>query len=179
MSTSPNLRLPYLDANQNQKTVTHNAALRMLDALVNLRVASSALSTPPAAPNDGQCWIVAPGGTGAWLGRDLNVAAWQDGAWSFYAPNPGTIAYVDAIQGALLWNGTAWVSLLGAIASLALSTLGIGTAAASTIVPADSNSIVFDRTTAQVLNVVYGTASVATKGLFFPNGVNGNINTSG
>ena len=57
--------------------------------------------------------------------------------------------------------------------------VGIGTAAASTIVPADSNSIAFDRTTAQVLNVVYGTASVATKGLFFPNGMNGNINTSG
>ncbi len=127
MSTSPNLRLPYLDANQNQKTVTHNAALRMLDALVNLRVASSALSAPPAAPNDGQCWIVAPGGAGAWLGKDLNVAAWQDGAWSFYAPNPGTIAYVDALQAALLWNGTAWVPLLGAVASLAA--LGVGTAA--------------------------------------------------
>ncbi len=129
MSTSPNLRLPYLDANQNQKTVTHNAALRMLDALVNLRAASASLAAPPAGPNDGQCWIVASGGTGAWAGKDLNIAAWQDGAWSFYAPNPGAIAYVDTLGGALLWNGTAWVSLLGAITSLALNTLGIGTAA--------------------------------------------------
>ena len=115
MSASPNLRLPYLDANQNQKTVTHNAALRMLDALVNLHVASTALSAPPAAPNDGQCWIVASGGTGAWLGKDLDVAAWQDGAWSFYAPNPGFVAYVDALGAALMWTGTAWTSLLGAI----------------------------------------------------------------
>ena len=129
MSASPNLRLPYLDANQNQKTVTHNAALRMLDALVNLHVASTVLSAPPAAPNDGQCWIVASGGTGAWLGKDLNVAAWQDGAWSFYAPNPGYVAYVDALGGALMWNGTAWVSLLGAVTALALAALGIGTAA--------------------------------------------------
>ena len=129
MSTSPNLRLPYLDANQNQKTVTHNAALRMLDALVNLHVASAALPAPPAAPGDWQCWIVASGGTGAWLGKDLNVAAWQDGAWSFYAPNPGFVAYVDALGGALMWNGTAWASLLGAVTSLALSTLGVGTAA--------------------------------------------------
>ena len=132
MSASPNLRLPYLDANQNQKTVTHNAALRMLDALVNLHVASTALSAPPAAPNDGQCWIVASGGTGAWLGKDLNVAAWQDGAWSFYAPNPGTVAYVDALGGALMWNGTAWVSLLGAITTLGLAALGIGTGADAT-----------------------------------------------
>ena len=55
MSTSPNLRLPYLDANQNQKTVTHNAALRMLDALVNLHVASAALAAPPAAPPASRC----------------------------------------------------------------------------------------------------------------------------
>ncbi len=129
MSTSPNLQLPYLDANQNQKTVTHNAALRMLDALVNLHVASTVLQAPPAAPNDGQCWIVASGGTGAWLGRDLNVAAWQDGAWTFYPPNLGFVAYVDAQQAALMWNGSAWVPLLGGITQLALTALGLGTPA--------------------------------------------------
>ena len=47
------------------------------------------------------------------------------------------------------------------------------------IVDANSNSIAYDRTTAQVLNIVYGTPSVATSGLFFPHGVNGSINTSG
>ncbi len=129
MSTSPNLQLPYLDANQNQKTVTHNAALRMLDALVNLHVVSTALQAPPTAPNDGQCWVVASGGTGAWLGKDLNIAAWQDGAWTFYPPNPGFVAYVDTLQAALMWNGSAWVPLLGAITQLALASLGLGTPA--------------------------------------------------
>jgi hypothetical protein len=128
MSASPNLKLPYIDANQNQKSVTHNAALTILDALVNLQVQSNALTAPPASLLDGQCWIVASGGSGAWLGKDLNVAAWQDGAWNFYAPNRGFIAYVDAINGALMWNGTAWVSLLGAISQLSLNELGLGTA---------------------------------------------------
>lgn len=41
-------------------------------------------------------------------------------------------------------------------------------------VPTDSNSLVFRRTPAQVLNVVYGNTT-ATPGLFFPNGMNGNI----
>ena len=46
----------------------------------------------------------------------------------------------------------------------------------SNIVPTDSNSIAFDRTTGQVLNVVFGTPGMGvTKGLFFPNGINGNI----
>ncbi len=84
MSASPNLRLPYIDANQNQKTVTHNAALTILDAIVNCQVQSNALTAPPASPTDGQCWIVASGATGAWAGKDLNIAAWQDGVWNFY-----------------------------------------------------------------------------------------------
>lgn len=41
-------------------------------------------------------------------------------------------------------------------------------------VPTDVNSLVFRRTPTQVLNVVYGNTS-ATPGLFFPNGLNGNI----
>lgn len=42
------------------------------------------------------------------------------------------------------------------------------------IVPNDINALAFRRSTSQVLNIVYGNTT-ATPGLFFPNGLNGNI----
>lgn len=51
---------------------------------------------------------------------------------------------------------------------------------ASTIVAADSNSIAYDRSTDQVLHIVYlsATAGVVSSGGFFPNGMNGTIKAS-
>jgi hypothetical protein len=49
---------------------------------------------------------------------------------------------------------------------------------ASNIVPTDANGLVFSRTAGQVLNIVFLTAMAAQQGGFFPNGVNGPINTS-
>jgi len=47
------------------------------------------------------------------------------------------------------------------------------------IVPADANGIAFSRSGAQVLNILYLTPSAATAGGLCPQGVNGEINSSG
>ncbi|MDI5976494.1 ferritin-like domain-containing protein [Amycolatopsis magusensis] len=46
------------------------------------------------------------------------------------------------------------------------------------IVPTDANGITFSRSPGQVLNIVYLTSKAATAGGFFPQGVNGEVNTS-
>ncbi len=125
MADTPNLVLPYLAANQSQKHVTVNEALRRLDALVQVSVQSAVLATPPASPTEGQRWIVAASPTGTWSGHAAHLAAWQDGAWAFYVPLDGWIAF-DANTDTLLWFNTgtgSWVSLFIAIFSDAAFTL--------------------------------------------------------
>ncbi|HVV63278.1 MAG TPA: DUF2793 domain-containing protein [Pseudolabrys sp.] len=133
MTDTTNLGLPNIEAAQAQKHVTHNDALRMLDALVQLAVADRDLSTPPASPAEGGRWIVKATGTDAWIGHDNAIAAWQDGAWQFYAPQTGWRVYV-ADEGVLLaWNGTAWGDVSTVPSEMQdLSLLGVGATADTT-----------------------------------------------
>ena len=65
MDTTPNLALPYILASQAQKHVTHNEAIRALDALVQISVKDRDLAAPPGAPAEGDRYIVAAAATGA------------------------------------------------------------------------------------------------------------------
>ena len=105
---SANLSLPYLLPAQAQKHVTHNEALQLLDALVQLAVADRNLATPPASPVDGLRHIVPAGATGAWTGWDGSVAQWT-GAWQRLEPQPGWLAFVVDEGLAVVWTGSAWV----------------------------------------------------------------------
>ena len=112
MSTSetPNLILPYLQAAQAQKHVTHNEAIRALDAIVQLSVLDRNLSSPPLSPADGQRYIVDSAATGSWMGQTNKVAAFQDGAWSFYAPREGWSAWIADEDIDVVFNGTSWIA---------------------------------------------------------------------
>ncbi|MBA3911879.1 MAG: hypothetical protein C0524_18870, partial [Rhodobacter sp.] len=106
--TSTHLGLPYLLAAQAQKHVTHNEALRLLDAMVQLSVLDRTRTTPPASPADGDRHLVASGATGIWAGWDLNVAFWVDGVWLRLVPRQGWLVWIAAEQAFQVWNGSAW-----------------------------------------------------------------------
>lgn len=104
---TPNLALPYIEAAQAQKHVTHNDALSLLDALVQLAALDRDLTAPPSSPSNGQRYIIAASPSGAWSGHAGHVAAWQDGAWLFTTPRTGFLAYVVDEAAFVLWNGSA------------------------------------------------------------------------
>ena len=108
--TSPNLSLPYIMAAQAQKHVTHNEAVRALDALLQIAVVDRDLASPPTSPIDGARFIVAATSTGAWAGHTGKIAAFQDNAWAFYAPREGWLAWVSDENVLVCWDGAAWLT---------------------------------------------------------------------
>lgn len=110
MSTTPNLTLPYIEAAQAQKHVTHNEAIRALDCLVQLSVLDRTFAAPPGSPVEGARYIVAASPTGAWSGQAGKIAAFQDGTWAFYPASEGGLAWVAAEDILIAWSGSAWIS---------------------------------------------------------------------
>lgn len=108
------LLLPYILASQAQKHVTHNEALRLLDALVQLSVLDRGRTTPPLAPADGDRHIVASGASGLWAGWDLDIALWTDGVWMRLVPRPGWLAWVADEAAFVAWTGSSWDPVGGA-----------------------------------------------------------------
>jgi len=131
---------------------------------------------------------------GAFIFEDVGVTAYHGAASlisdkSILAAAAGIYAteayHAGTIRTLIAQLGDPYVSIANQIEGLraAASSAPTGgaadetTLAANAIVAADSNSIAFDRTTDQVLHIVYGTANGAgvKSGGFFPNGLNGNI----
>ncbi|MGL4324973.1 MAG: DUF2793 domain-containing protein [Beijerinckiaceae bacterium] len=108
MPSSTLIQLPLLAAAQAQKHVTHNEAIALLDALVHLSVLTRAATAPPAAPADGDRYIIPASATGPWSGQTGAIAARIDGAWVFVTPRTGWRAWIEDENALAIFNGTGW-----------------------------------------------------------------------
>ena len=127
---TPNLALPYILPGQAQKHVTHNEALRLLDAMVQLSVLDRTRTAPPASPTEGDRHLVAAGAIGAWDGWDGSIAFRVDGAWIRLIPRPGWQTWVEAESTPLIRTDSAWLTLgaaMGLITQSASVTVARGT----------------------------------------------------
>jgi hypothetical protein len=178
MSETIHLKLPYLDAAQAQKHVTHNEALRRLDALAQLAVLDATLAEPPETPAEGDRYIVAADATGDWADEDGVVAHFVDGAWAFAMPAEGWVAF-DVGAGALLvrhedsWQAIG--SFLGAVDRLGVN----ATADATNRLAVRSPSVLFsgieaaDAGTGDIRFTVNKEADADTATLLFQSGLSG------
>ncbi|WP_168202916.1 MULTISPECIES: DUF2793 domain-containing protein [unclassified Tardiphaga] len=111
MTDTPNLGLPFIEGGQAQKHVTHNEALRILDAAIQIAVLDMIRSTPPVSPAEGQRHVVAAAAGGAWAGQGHAIASFQDGAWAFLAPKRGWCVWSVADAVMMVFDGAIWRDL--------------------------------------------------------------------
>jgi len=97
MADTPRLGMPEISESQNSKYITHNEALRILDAMVQPVIIDKDLSAPPGSPSDGDIYIVGTtdSGSGDWNGHDDDIAYYKVSSWVFITPQNGFRVFVD------------------------------------------------------------------------------------
>lgn len=104
--------LPELIVGQGSKELTHNEALRILEALTVGGVVDRDLTTPPVSPAAGSVYIPRATATGAWTGKENQIAHFYNGSWRFYQPQTGWHVWIIDEGIFASFAGGAWSSML-------------------------------------------------------------------
>lgn len=131
--TSHRLTLPYLQSAQAQKHVTHNEALRLLDALVQTTVQGVNVQDPPATMTSGDIYAVGATPLGDWSGNPFTLAVRQQSGWDHIEARIGWRIWDLETDAAYVFDGSAWRVEGAALDQLDnLTGVGIGTSADAT-----------------------------------------------
>lgn len=132
MEQTNHLKLPYILPSQAQKHVTHNEALRMLDAIVQLAVIARDYTHPDPEAQEGDRYIVPDNAGGDWIEHTHKLAAFTDGSWSYFTPLAGWLCYVKNENKLLIFNGADWQETGGSADLSSIEMLGIHASADET-----------------------------------------------
>lgn len=128
MENTARLGLPYLIASQAQKHVTHNDALRDLDALVQLAAKDIGINAMPSAPEEGDRYIIGREPVGDWAFYADHLASYQDGYWAYFTPREGWQCWLESTASIYIFTEDAWLEVTSGGADI----LGVNTEADST-----------------------------------------------
>lgn len=97
--------LPLMAQTQSSRYLTYNELAWAVDVLQR-GVIDRDLTAPPGSPSEGDAYIVASGGTGAWSGQDDSIAFYFGGVWNFLEPDlaQGNGVYVQDEGVRVQWN---------------------------------------------------------------------------
>lgn len=110
--TTPRMGAPELPTGQNASPETMNEALRYVEQGASLFIVKDKdLTTPPGSPAEGDCYIVASTGAGAWTGWTGRITFRLSSIWEDITPIEGTTAYVQDENLVYRYSGAAWVAV--------------------------------------------------------------------
>jgi len=110
MSFTANLSLPYIAPAQAQKHITHNEALKLLDALVHICV-EGVINSLPANPAEGNCFIINAEENLPLASYNGHIVQYIDSAWVYFSPSSGWVAWQKDMQQILVYTNAAWLPL--------------------------------------------------------------------
>ena len=102
--TTPRFGMPFLYSGQSQKEAFVNEALCRADTLLHCAIEGEALAPVQEAEN-GQAWLVGISATGAFFGREGQIASFQAGNWIFIQPRDGMRIFDRSTASELLFFG--------------------------------------------------------------------------
>lgn len=82
--------------------------LKLLGAIVQVSVIDRNLTAPPGGESAGDRYIPASLATGAWAGREDDIALWDGSSWVFYTPKKGWRCYVEDEDLNIVWDASTW-----------------------------------------------------------------------
>lgn len=89
-------------------SIISRGALQLLDIIVGAAIEVAPLSSPPASPALGACYLIGPSPTGAWAGRQNQLAGYTGGGWRFVVPQEGMAALVKSSGLTVTFRAGAW-----------------------------------------------------------------------
>lgn len=112
---TPVLGLTELVSAQALPEVTVNENARWLEFFAGgAKILDRNLATPPGSPADGDTYLVATSGTGAWSGQDGKIAQYISTAWAFKTAKEGMLLYVADEDIRISYDGSTWAALAAA-----------------------------------------------------------------
>lgn len=115
--TTPNLLLTEYPTGSLTPSVPFNDDMQALDALVHLSVETITATPPTTVAGDvGKRWLVDASATGAWAGKDGQIAlCTAANTWRFFAPAEGWRCDVRDEDIAYRYSGTAWGAMTASV----------------------------------------------------------------
>ena len=123
------LGLPFLQAGQALKNITHNEALQRLDAGLYLSCSDMAATSLPSDPPEGLVILISQTPDTGLLERIGQIAVFSAQRWTWFTPKSGWSLWDMANETLRMFNGTAWVNPIAETGLERLPQLGLNASA--------------------------------------------------
>jgi hypothetical protein len=113
MARTPKLNLNKIYPQQEDNEGKITDSFRILDSLVQPSVLDMNLNSPPANPNEGDCYVVGTSPTGAWAGHKNHITEYYEGEWRFIVPRNGWMVWAIDEGKAYYFDVDRWKKAIG------------------------------------------------------------------